>query len=193
MVLLHTLLCRIIPRSSTNSHATCILKKRGPAKVALRMSAHCSRTHTRLDTTRIDYSQRRQPIECRQSLLALVSKETLPLQDSQWCGTLLSRRYVSRLTRKIVIHLVTMRIQAVSMDDNLHSLLGAGRLWKYCRLKIYITSRYAELHKIGTDSQHSPLMSFIIRSTGYPFSGRSTTSSYHAWPLRSIYLLKSSY
>ncbi|KAG9655692.1 hypothetical protein KCU95_g14702, partial [Aureobasidium melanogenum] len=179
--LTYTLLLRNHRKIRTNSLLA--LLKRGPAKVAEDITA-LSRT---LDTSRINYSKRRQP--SRMPVSTRLSEQSLHFKTAN-DAELFFHADMSRalLTRSFSFG-YNMNSAGICGLDNLHFLFWSAGGLGHRADEIYIVA-HSKLHKIGTDSQHSPLLSFVIRSTEYPSPGHSTTSSYHHDLHRSIYPLE---
>ncbi|KAH0030404.1 hypothetical protein KCU78_g3077, partial [Aureobasidium melanogenum] len=179
--LTYTLLLPNHPKIRTNSLLA--LLKRGPAKVAEDVTT-VSRT---LDTTRIDYSQRRQP--SRMPVSTRLSEQNLHFKTANDAELF----FHADMSRALLVRSFSFGHNEDSAGicglDNLRFLFWSAGGLGHCADEIHIVA-YAKLHKIGTDSQRGPLLSFIIRSTEYPSPGRSSTNSYRHDLHRSIYPLE---
>ncbi|KAH0367603.1 hypothetical protein KCU65_g4639, partial [Aureobasidium melanogenum] len=177
----YTLLLPNHPRIRTNSLLA--LLKRGPAKVAEDITT-LSRT---LDTTRINYSQRRQP--SRMPVTTRLSEQSLHFKTANDAELF----FHTDMSRALLIRSFSfghnMDSAGICGLDNLHFLFWSAGGLGHCADEIYIVA-HTKLHKIGTDSQHTPLLSFVVRSTEYSSFGLSSTSSYRHDLHRSIYPLE---
>ncbi|KAK6006182.1 hypothetical protein QM012_006592 [Aureobasidium pullulans] len=154
----YTLLLPSHPKIRLNSLLA--LLKRGSAKVAEDVTT-LSRT---LDTSRIDYSERRQPSQM--PISTRLSEESLHFKKANDA----ERFFHADMSRALLIRSFSfghdLNSSWIRGLDNLHFLFWSAGGPGYCADEIYIVA-YTRPIQVGRNNANSPLLSCVVRSTEY--------------------------
>lgn len=175
--LTYTLLLPNHPKIRLNSLLA--LLNRGPAKAAENVTT-LSRT---LDTSRIDYSERRQPSHMPVS--TRLSEQSLHFKTANDAELF----FHADMSRALLVRSFSFGycrdLGWIRGLDNLHFLFWSTVGLGYCADEIYIIA-YTKPYILSESSQDSPLLSFVIRSREYASINCNYDHDLH----RSIYPLE---